>query len=463
MTGASVGLLGLYLALYDEVVPEARARHERFYASIAAALEARRLKVETAPLCSVKPEFADAVTGFEEAGAHAIVTLHLAYSPSLESAEILAGTDLPLIICDTTPTFDYGPQQDPDELLYNHGIHGVQDMCNLLVRSGKEFFLEAGHWEYSDVLDRTAQRAAGAAMAERLRQARVGIIGKPFPGMGDFYVAPSKLRSTIGSVVVNLDAETWNTHTRQVARSQIEDELELDAGRFDCSVVEEEVHRRSVAAGLAVRSWLETERLDAFTFNFRDLDRDSGFETIPFLEASKQMANGVGYAGEGDTLTALLVYALATVYQRVGFTEMFCPDWKGGRVFLSHMGETNWRLLAPPPTLLRKPYDYSDAEDPAYVAGRLAGGDAMIVNLAPLAEDRFRLITAPIAVEQVAGDERMQDQVRGWFKPPGDLAAFLTRYSYQGGTHHCAIVYGKDERPLQTLARIMGWDYVYFD
>lgn len=38
-----------------------------------------------------------------------------------------------IVVLDTTPTFDYSPAQHPNELLYNHGIHGVQDMCNLLV------------------------------------------------------------------------------------------------------------------------------------------------------------------------------------------------------------------------------------------------------------------------------------------------------------------------------------------
>ncbi len=31
------------------------------------------------------------------------MTLHLAYSPSLESSDVVAGTDLPIVVLDTTP------------------------------------------------------------------------------------------------------------------------------------------------------------------------------------------------------------------------------------------------------------------------------------------------------------------------------------------------------------------------
>ena len=61
---------------------------EAFARTIAAELERRGLEVLAAPVCRVREEFAAAVTRFEREGAEAIVTLHLAYSPSLESADV---------------------------------------------------------------------------------------------------------------------------------------------------------------------------------------------------------------------------------------------------------------------------------------------------------------------------------------------------------------------------------------
>ena len=153
MTTPRIGLLPLYLALYDDTLPEARAHQEAFYTTIVDALTRRGVAVETAPVCRVHDEVARAVRQFEAAPVDAIVTLHLAYSPSLESAELLAGSPLPLIVLDTTPDWAFGADQSPDAIMYNHGIHGVQDLCNLLLRHGKAFQIEAGHWQHSDVLD----------------------------------------------------------------------------------------------------------------------------------------------------------------------------------------------------------------------------------------------------------------------------------------------------------------------
>lgn len=459
----TIGLLPLYLKLYDEIAPAARARHQEFYATITAALEARGLRVVTAEICRVASEFGSALARFEEENVDAIVTLHLAYSPSIEAANVLAATRLPLIICDTTPTFDYGPNQDPGELLYNHGIHGVQDMCNLLIRNQKGFFLEVGHWNESDVLDRVARRSQGAAVAARLRTGRVGAVGRPFPGMGDFFTPSSKLRATIGATVVALDTDAFRSHLGIVSEEQVDQEMTTDNKNFDCSGIPAAVHRRSVKVGLAIRSWIQEQNLSAFTFDFLDVNRETGFETVPFLEASKAMATGLGYAGEGDVLTAIFVYALSFAYEEVGFTEMFCPDWKGDRIFLNHMGEVNWHLLRGKPRLLEKEYGYSDTENPAYIAGCLKPGPAMIVNLAPMPGDSYRLIVAPGTMDEAPGDETMSAEIRGWFKPRTDIQELLTRYSNYGGTHHKALVYGEDRRPLETLARIMGWEFALIE
>jgi L-arabinose isomerase len=188
MNPLRIGLLPLYLELYDRTLAEARPRLEAFYHQIVDAFQAGGAKVYTAPLCRLEPEFAAAIRRFEEAGADALVTLHLACSPSLESSAVLGSTPLPVIVLDTTPAFDFGPTQSSDEIMYNHGIHGVQDMCNLLLRNGKPFRLEAGHWQHSDVLERVLRWARSVRVASAQRQARVGCIGAPFEGMGDFAV-----------------------------------------------------------------------------------------------------------------------------------------------------------------------------------------------------------------------------------------------------------------------------------
>ena len=452
-----IGLLPLYLKLYDDTMADRRPRIDAFYAQIAAELGKRGLTVLTSPICRVEREFESAVRGFEEQGAEAIVTLHLAYSPSLESIDALASTTLPIIICDTTPTYSFGPRQDPDEVMYNHGIHGVQDMCNLLIRRGKRFRIHVGHWQKSDVLDRVARDVSAACMVGRIRSLRVGLLGRPFKGMGDFSVPAAELRHQLGVEVRTLEARQFARLVASVTEQELQAEREADAGRFDFGKVSPEAYQRSARIGLAVQKWVDREELGAFTVNFLDVNRDAGIPTVPFLQASKLMAAGVGYAGEGDVLTASLVASLAAVYPDTSFTEMFCPDWQNGTIFLSHMGELNYRLVAGRPRLHEMEYQWSQADNPVYAAGRFRAGKVLFVNLAPL-QSGFRLIVAPATMLDSSGTDRMEKSVRGWFKPEIPMPDFLGRYSTIGGTHHLAVCYDADASVIESFGRMMGWE-----
>jgi len=458
MTAAKIGLLPLYLKLYDDLDDGSRRpRIEELPRTMAAELRKRGLEVVAAPVCRIEKEFAAAVRRLEAANVDALVTLHLAYSPSLESSDVLARTRLPVIVLDTTPTWSYAPDQDPDELMYNHGIHGVQDMCNLLLRNGKPFLIEAGHWQKSDVLDRVAAHVLPARMAAAMRRGKVGMLGTAFKGMGDFFVPAAKIRSTIGASVKPMDRETLQKTLAAVKPADVEREMAADGARFDKDGVSPEAHARSVRLGLAVRRWAEKEGLSALTFNFLNMTKKDGYPTAPFLEMSKAMERGLGYAGEGDTLTALLVGALSAGFPDTSFTEMFCPDWEHDSLFLSHMGEVNPRLLAGRPKLREMDYHYSATDNPALVVGRFKAGDVVLVNLAPTA-DGYRLVVAPAVMLDVAGTDRHGEAIRGWFRPRLPVPDFLSAYSRVGGTHHLAVTYAKSTAPFEQFGFLMGWD-----
>ena len=130
-----IGLLPFYLKLYTEICPEENDAMDAFVRKIGLEYEQRAIEVFVAPICKEKNEFQSAISHFEKDDVDAIVTLHLAYSPSLESIDAIAGTDIPVIILDTTPDFKFGFDQTIDKIMHNHGIHGVQDFCNLLIRA----------------------------------------------------------------------------------------------------------------------------------------------------------------------------------------------------------------------------------------------------------------------------------------------------------------------------------------
>ena len=460
MKHSKIGLLPLYLELYDKSVPNIRGRINGFVDIIEKELEKRCVEAVCSDVCRIKPEFEQAVRMFERQNVDAIVTLHLAYSPSLESCEALAATSLPIIILNTTPTYVFDNQTPVEEIMFNHGIHGVQDLCNMLKRNNKAYHIESGHWLNSDVIDRVASWAKAASLSRLMKTAKVGILGEPFDGMGDFAVPFEVMKQDIGINTITFDFNDAKELVNSVSEQDILDEIELDKRRFLTDAIPYDTHYRSVKIGLALRKWLMDKKLNAFTVNFQSITNDSAFNVMPFLEIEKQMATGMGYAGEGDVLTAALSGTISSVFKDTSFTEMFCPDWKNNTIFLSHMGEMNISLASSKLELVEMDFPYTSAYNPAIAYGMYKPGQVVLINLAPDLSGNYTFILSKGRIIEVSGEDSMKHSIHAWFEPEIEISDFLTEFSMAGGTHHSVLCYTNKFETFKRFGQMMGWNTI---
>lgn len=459
MKKIKIGFMPLYIKLYDDCGLTIRERLEPFYEKLACELEAQGFDVVRNEFCRVKSEFEACIAKFEAEGVDCIVTWHAAYSPSLESIDALAGTDLPIVVLDTTETFDFSPEQSTEEININHGIHGVMDMTSMLSRRGKAYAIAAGHYPESDVVVKAARLVRAAAGAASLNGSRVGTIGGSFDGMGDFLISDEELLERFGVTAVYSDGADLTALGEEVTEAEIDSEIEKDMA--ECKVLapfSRESHAKTVRNCLAVRKWLEKEKLDAFTVNFREIIPENGLRVMPFMEACKAMARGTGYAGEGDVLTAAITGALMRGFDTATFVEIFCPDWKNNTLFLSHMGEFNMALSAEKPEIKEIPFVFGDAEDPVVCYGRYKAGSAVFVNVFKDAE-KYKMLISPVEMQEAPKDSFV-GTVRGWMKPPVPVADFLTAISNEGVTHHSSLVYGAELDEIAFFAKLLGLEVV---
>ena len=153
-------------------------------------------------------------------------------------------------------------------------------------------------------------------------------------------------------------------------------------------------------------------------------------------------------------LTAAFAGALIAGFETAAFVAIFCPDWQGGRLLLSHMGEMNYGLLAGRPELKAMPFVFGEAGDPVVGYGCYRAGSAVFVNI--FRDERgFRLLAAPVDMEEPEGDDRFVGNVRGWMKPQVPLERFLERLSEAGATHHSILVYGAAVEQLRFFADLL--------
>ena len=174
----------------------------------------------------------------------------------------------------------------------------------------------------------------------------------------------------------------------------------------------------------------------------------------------KAMENGIGYAGEGDVMTAAFTGALLQGYEETSFVEIFCPDWKNNTLFLSHMGEVNYNIADCKPVIKRKGATYvDDAEYPYAGYTRMKGGKGVYINISR-ARDDYRLFAAPADMLSFDHDN-YQNDMRGWMKPEGyTTAEFLEEHSKWGATHHSIFVYGATVDEIDFFGQILDVETV---
>lgn len=462
MSNIKIGFLPLYLQLYEDIKPWAKEPMMPHKEECIKRLKDMGAEVIAVDLCTKEEQFLAAADLFIKEDVDVIVTLHIAYSPSLKSIGAFVKMNKPVIALDATPTYDFKSSMFvKDEIFPNHGIHGVQDMCNLLRRNNIPFKVESGHIDHSDVIERVFADCQAAKAAKNLKNIRVGRVGGSFDGMGDFFKTPEELKDELGATVVPIDLDLYNKLYSEVTDEEIQAQIAYDKEAFEFYPdVNEDDYYIATKAGIALEKWIEAEKLGAYTVNFLGTGT-GGIHKMPFHYICKIIAKGIGYAGEGDALTASLVGALQEVYPQTSFTEMFCPCWKTGEIFLSHMGEMNINLSSRKPKLKNCGFNWTDAGNTVQLTACLMQGEAVLVNLAPCADGKYTLILAPVEMKDFRDENGVYDtEIRGWFKPSKPIERFLEEYSNYGGTHHCAVVYGDNLKSLELFGKFMGFEVV---
>ena len=461
MKKIKVGFLPLYIKLYDDASgPSYRIPMERYMNMAINMLETQNIEIVQADVCRIKPEFDAAAAMFNEADVDAVITMHLAYSPSLESIEALLSLNAPIIVFDSTPHYEliktagYEGRIGP-----NHGIHGVQDMCNLLKRNGKPYYICAGHALHSEVIAELAGMCRAAAVKKAYSTMKVGSVGGSFTGMGDFLISDERYKNDIGAEVSYMTPEVVAEYLTKVTDAEIEAEIALEKTKYNVEVTFTQEHKLATKSGLAIRKWMEEKGLGSVTVNFLTLDI-CGLPKMPFPECCKVLERGQGYAGEGDVLTAGLVGALFTAYPNTTFTEMFCPDWEQDVILMSHMGESNPNLAQWKPCIRDCNFSYNSCGNTVGMYSCARKGDVTIVNLAPM-NDGFNLVLCPGKMLDVGLEfGAYKSATQGWFKPSKPLPQFLKEYSLAGGTHHSALVYDVDIEELKAFGEMMGFNVI---
>lgn len=457
---AKVGLLGLMLELYD-LIPGLKSEMAEFAEELVATLSPFA-DVEFPGVCNTRELVDRTVADFEADGKDLIIVLLLTYAPSHIALSALRKTRLPILIFNTQQLFAVTPETLGYDTTKNHGMHGVQDLANVLLRANVPFNLVTGYYTDEKTVGEVKSWCDAARTVNFVRTMRVGQLGYAMEGMGDFGLDETALLAQVGAQVHHVAMKTVAEGAKAAPQEAIAQQMAFDREHFQFGEgISDEEHEVSSRLEYALRRMLQEEGLQGFTAHFGAVEEEGWLDTLPFLAASKLLGEGYGFGGEGDVTSTVAVAMMQELAGIANFTEMFTMDFENNATLMMHMGEGNWKMSRrdEPVHILRSALELFDLRvAPLLLAHSLEPGEVTMVSLTTGPNGRVRFVATE---GELLDFKYIPDMARPHhkFRPEGDLSDFLTRFSLVGGSHHQALAYGRWASTLEKVAQLLGIEY----
>ena len=247
--------------------------------------------------------------------------------------------------------------------------------------------------------------------------------------------------------------------------------LEIDAlmdtyrASYDFATDDLETVRYQAREEIAMKKMMDEEGCMAFSNTFQDL---YGMKQLPGLASQHLMAQGYGYAGEGDWKIAAMTAILKAMGENGNGASAFMEDYtyhlaKGSEYSLgAHMLEVCPSVAAGRPRIEVHPLGIGDREDPARLVFEGREGDGIVATLIDMG-GRMRLIVQDIHVVKPILPMPNLPVARVMWKAEPNLATGVECWITAGGAHHSVLSLDVDAEMMRDWARIMGIEFVYIN
>ena len=293
---------------------------------------------------------------------------------------------------------------------------------------------------------------------------RVGVFSR-MCGMGDILTDDRSYMHKIGPEICHDTIGSIYSMMQTVTDAEIKAQMELDYERFDVDPkLTKESHEIAIREYLGFKKFLEENGYDAFTAHFDQFAADGRFRQLPLYGASNLMADGYGYAAEGDFVCASMVAAAHAIGdgQAMGnFTEMYTMDFSKQAIIFCHAGEANWKTARTDMKvrLIDRYLGEGGLENPPTHIFTPQYGPSTLTSLASIGGDKFRLVAA--TGEMLPKSDMKNCEMPYFFwRPDSGMENCVENWLRNGGTHHEVISLGNISRRWKMLCNMLDIEYV---
>ncbi len=352
---------------------------------------------------------------------------------------------------------------DMDFMNLNQAAHGDREHGFIGARLRKARKVIAGHWQDEDVIKRLGEwmrTAVGAAFSKQLKVMRFGDnMRQVAVTEGDKIEAQIKLgwqvnTWPVGSLVEEMDA---------VTDAEVDEQMASYGEKYDFATDDMETVRYQAREEIAMKKMMDREGCKAFSNTFEDL---YGMKQLPGIASQDLLAQGYGYAGEGDWKTAALCSIMKVMGANGNGASAFMEDYTyhltpGNQYALgAHMLEVCPSIAAGKPRIEVHPLSIGNREDPARLVFEGKEGDAIVATIIDMG-GRFRLVVQDIHCVKPIMEMPNLPVARVMWQPEPSLTTGIECWITAGGAHHTVLSYDVTAEQMRDWARIMDIEFVH--
>ena len=401
-----------------------------------------------------------------------IITWMHTFSPAKMWIRGLLALQKPLLHLHTQFNRDIPWQSiDMDFMNLNQSAHGDREFGFMVSRLRMNRKVVVGHWQDIAVLEQINAWSRAAAGWHDWQGARFVRFGDNMRYVavtdGDKVEAEIKFGFSvnthgIGDLVTVINQVSDNQVNDLIA--EYEDSYSLAAPLYKDGQLRNSLREAArIEAGL--RTFLREGNYKGFSDTFEDLH---GMVQLPGIAAQRLMAEGYGFAGEGDWKTAALVRAMKVMGSGLPGGNAFMEDYTyhfdpaNAMVLGSHMLEVDASIAKGRPSLEIHPLNIGGKADPVRLVFNVAAGPALNASLVDMG-NRFRLLVNE--VEAIEPEHKLPKLpvARVLWKPYPDMKTGCAAWILAGGAHHTCFSQNLTSEHLNDFADIADVECILID
>lgn len=355
---------------------------------------------------------------------------------------------------------------DMDFMNLNQSAHGDREYGFINARLNKQNKIVVGYWKRPEIQKEIADWMDVAVAYNESFGIKVARFGDNMRNVGvtegDKVEAQIQFGWTvdyfgIGDLVQVID---------RVSDEEVEQLFEeykelytLDYGDYEEKTWEEHV-KVQAQQEIGIRRFLEEGGYNAFTTNFEDL---YGMKQLPGLAVQRLMAEGYGFAGEGDWKTAAIDRLLKIMARGkdTGFMEDYTYELASGQeaILESHMMEVDPTLAATKPRIVVSPLSMGDREDPARLVFDGKAGEGVVVSMADFGT-HYKLLINEVEAFEPTTEAPNLPVARVLWKTKPNFHEGVHSWIQAGGGHHTVVSLNLTTDQIETWAKLVELETV---